>query len=239
LTNDRIRELENQIKASVMAFFGKFSLKGWIRVGIVGAFSQGLRTLQLVRTGDQPVQQLSGRVVNGLLSSISQMEVDKVGKICTIDDPQVKLSPSQVSFEAIVMECSQWPGRRLAFSGWHQFAYWVERNTGDQAVFDMPEDVAEELLKLPANSEIVIHVLKMVRILTASNFPFVSESCLICPLTRRVWQEGWLERYLLLCGHGSLTRKEGLCSAKVVSSLNLSTYLVLRPLIASFELMGG
>ncbi len=59
LTNDRRRELENQIDASVIAFFGKFSLKGLIRVGIVGAFSQGLRTLQLVRTGDQPVQQLS------------------------------------------------------------------------------------------------------------------------------------------------------------------------------------
>jgi hypothetical protein len=28
-------------------------------------------------------------------------------------------------------------------------------------VFDVPEDVAEELLKLQANSEIVIHVLKM------------------------------------------------------------------------------
>ncbi len=69
--------------------------------------------------------------MNGLLSSISQIAVDKVGKICTIDDPQVKLSPSQVSFEAIVMECSQWPGRRLAFSGWHQFAYWVERNMGE------------------------------------------------------------------------------------------------------------
>ncbi|CAK9278860.1 unnamed protein product, partial [Sphagnum jensenii] len=53
-------------------------------------------------------------------NGISQMAVDKVGKICTIDDPQVN---------------------------------W--------AVFDVPEDVAEELLKLPANSEIVIHVLKM------------------------------------------------------------------------------
>jgi hypothetical protein len=54
-----------------------------------------------------------------------------VGKICTIDDPQVKLSPSQVNFEAIIMECSQWPGIRLAFSCWHQFAYLVERNTGE------------------------------------------------------------------------------------------------------------
>jgi hypothetical protein len=120
LTNDRIRELENQIKASIIAVFGKFSLKGWIRVGTVSAFSQGLRTLQLVRTGDQPALQLSRCVVNGLLSSISQMEADKVGKICIIDDPQV-----------------------------------------NGAVFDVPEDVAEELLKLQANSEIVIHVLKM------------------------------------------------------------------------------
>jgi hypothetical protein len=167
------------------------------------------------------------------------MAVDNVGKICTIDDPQVKLSPFQVSFEAIVMECSHWPGRRLAFSGCTNLHTGWREIQVNGAVFDVPEDVAEELLKLPANSEIVIHVVKMVRILTASNFPFVSESGLICPLTRRVWQKGWLEFICYFCGQGSLTRKEGLCSAKVVSSLNLSTYLVLRPLIASFELMGG
>jgi hypothetical protein len=74
-------------------------------------------------------------------------------------------------------------------------------------VFDVPEDVAEELLKLQANSEIVIHVLKMVRILTDFNFPFVSESGLICPLTRRVWQEGWLECYLLFVWSGKFDKK--------------------------------
>lgn len=84
LTNDRIRELENQINASVIAFSGKFSLKGWKRVGIVGAFSQGLRTLQLVRTGDQSVQQLSRCVVNGLSSSISQMAVDKLARFAPL-----------------------------------------------------------------------------------------------------------------------------------------------------------
>jgi hypothetical protein len=186
LTNDRIRELENQIKASVIAFFGKFSLKGWIRVGIVGAFSQGLRIVQLVRTGDQPVQQLSRCVVNGLLSSISQMAVDKVGKICTIDDPQVNSLLLR-----LVLKQSLWNVLNGLAEGWLSLVV-TNLHTGwreiqvNGAVFDVPEDVAEELLKLPANSEIVIHVLKMVRILTTSNFPFASENGLICPLTRRV-----------------------------------------------------
>jgi hypothetical protein len=89
------------------------------------------------------------------------MAVDNVGKICTIDDPQVKLSPFQVSFEAIVMECSHWPGRRLAFSGCTNLHTGWREIQVNGAVFDVPEDVAEELLKLPANSEIVIHVVKM------------------------------------------------------------------------------
>lgn len=47
--------------------------------------------MQLTRTGGHSAQPLSARVVNGLLSSISRRAADKVGKICIIDDPKVRL----------------------------------------------------------------------------------------------------------------------------------------------------
>jgi hypothetical protein len=68
------------------------------------------------------------------------------------------------------------------------------------ALFDVPEDVAEELLKLPENSEIVIHVLKNGK--NSGQLPtflFVSESGLICPLTRRVMARGMARMLSVIC----------------------------------------
>lgn len=73
-------------------------------------YEPGMTTVRLVRTGSS--QQLNPRGVSGILSSISRLAADSVGKICIIEDHKV-----------------------------------------NGAVFDLPDDVAREILTLPTNEE--------------------------------------------------------------------------------------
>jgi ATP-dependent RNA helicase DDX21 len=73
-------------------------------------YEPGMTTVRLVRTGASPA--LNPRGVSGILSSISRLAADSVGKICIIDDNKI-----------------------------------------NGAVFDLPDEVAREILALPTHEE--------------------------------------------------------------------------------------
>lgn len=73
-------------------------------------YEPGMTTVRLVRTGSS--QQLNPRGVSGILSSISRLAADSVGKICIIEDNKV-----------------------------------------NGAVFDLPDEVAREILSMPTHEE--------------------------------------------------------------------------------------